>query len=145
MGTPVNSPVRACCRGDAGSSMLSADDRLARWPRTPDPCVVRRFRLRLCLPQPDHEDSLMSTRRWFTNQRIAFWTMVGTWAAVIGVFVVVYLQNRATRQLNSQQLFFQFYNQWESDGMQERRARLAADLLNNSTPENIDDSPLVFL
>src|SRR5215207_3155079 len=38
-------------------------------------------------------------------------------------------QNDVTRELATQQNFFQFYEQWESEGMQERRARLAAELL----------------
>jgi hypothetical protein len=66
---------------------------------------------------------------------------VGTWVAIWAVAT----QNKISRELATQQNFLQFYEQWESDGMQERRARLAAELLRDSTPERIDDSPLVFL
>jgi hypothetical protein len=71
--------------------------------------------------------------------------MAGTWAAVLVVFIALHLQNRATRELNSQQLFLQFYNQWEAEDMQQRRARLASALLADPTTRDIDDAPLVFL
>lgn len=54
-------------------------------------------------------------------------------------------QNAINRELANQQNFFQFYQQWESDEMQERRARLATALLANRQPNQLDDSPLVFL
>lgn len=71
-----------------------------------------------------------------------------TIAAIVSTFVAIWAvrtQNKVSRELATQQNFLQFYEQWESEGMQVRRARLAAELLENPAPENIDDSPLVFL
>jgi hypothetical protein len=73
---------------------------------------------------------------------------VATLAAIVAALAAIWsvnTQNMVSRELATQQNFLQFYEQWESDGMQERRAHLAAELLENPTPENIDDSPLVFL
>jgi hypothetical protein len=73
---------------------------------------------------------------------------VATLAAIAGTFAAfwaVKTQNKVSRELATQQNFLLFYEQWESDGMQERRARFASELLENPTPENVDDSPLVFL
>jgi hypothetical protein len=71
--------------------------------------------------------------------------VVLTFIATIAAIWAVRTQNGVSRELATQQNFFLFYEQWESDGMQERRARLAAELLENSTPDTVDDSPLVFL
>jgi len=73
---------------------------------------------------------------------------VATLAAIVATAAAIWsvkTQNMVSRQLATQQNFLQFYEEWESEGMQERRAHLAAELLENPTPENIDDSPLVFL
>jgi hypothetical protein len=84
-----------------------------------------------------------------------FWRFVSKYHEPIAVLVAiaatfvamatVWLQNETSKELAKKQNFFQFYQQWESDGMQERRARLAATLLKNRKPEELDDSPLVFL
>lgn len=54
-------------------------------------------------------------------------------------------QLEETKKTTTQQFFIAFYEQWESDGMQKRRARLAESLLQDSIPKDLDDSPLVFL
>jgi len=76
---------------------------------------------------------------------LTFWSVLLALVATTAAFWAVSAQNKASRELASQQNFLQFYQQWESEGMQERRARLAATLLESSTPTEIDDSPLVFL
>src|ERR1700749_3928278 len=53
-------------------------------------------------------------------------TVIASWAGVIAAISLVVWQNKVARDTASQQNFMQFYQQWESDGMQERRARLAA-------------------
>jgi hypothetical protein len=72
-------------------------------------------------------------------------TVILAFVATLAAIWAVTTQNMISRELATQQNFLQFYEQWESEGMQGRRARLAAELLRNSTPDNIDDSPLVFL
>jgi hypothetical protein len=88
---------------------------------------------------------MIAQRKWTTDQRLSFLAMLGTWAAVVVVLVAVYFQNRATRELHSQQLFLQFYSQWESEDMQRRRGELASTLLADPNRVDIDDAPLVFL
>jgi len=91
----------------------------------------------------------------FWSPLTAFWGTVSKYHEPLGVLVAVtatfvaiaavWCQNKASQDLAKKQNFFQFYQQWESEGMQERRARLAAALLENPNAELIDDSPLVFL
>ena len=73
---------------------------------------------------------------------------VAALVAIVATFAAIWsvkAQNMVSQELATQQNFFQFYQQWESEGMQERRGRLAAELLEDPPPEIIDDSPLVFL
>ena len=76
---------------------------------------------------------------------LTFPAIVAAFAGTFAAIWAVRTQNNVSRELARQQSFFLFYEQWESEGMQERRARLASELLENPTPQNPDDSPLVFL
>jgi len=88
--------------------------------------------------------SMRISWRWLYKHHEVL-TVIASWAGVIAAISLVVWQNKVARDTASQQNFMQFYQQWESDGMQERRARLAAALLANPVPKDLDDSPLVFL
>jgi hypothetical protein len=82
--------------------------------------------------------------RWISENNAGLSTLAA-FAAVFVTIVVMWSQNSLTREITKQQFFLQFYQQWESDEMQTRRADLAESLLKNPIPANIDDSPLLFL
>jgi len=65
--------------------------------------------------------------------------------AMIDQSKVIQQQLQLTKHSTEQQVFFVFYQQWESEGMQARRARLSDSLSKTTIPNEIDDSPLVLL
>ena len=69
---------------------------------------------------------------------------LAAWAGVVCAFVVVWLQNRATRRLTCLQLFMQLAAQYDSVDMQRARARLAQQLLDQPDRLDINDTVLVF-
>jgi len=67
------------------------------------------------------------------------------WQTMMDQSKVIQDQLQQTRHSTEQQVFFVFYQQWESEGMQARRARLSESLSKTTIPNDIDDSPLVLL
>ena len=90
------------------------------------------------------KSSLRGFGSWLYDHREML-TLLASWVGVVAAISLVVWQNKISREMAIQQNFMQFYQQWESDGMQERRARLAQALLQESTPTELDDSPLLFL
>ena len=79
------------------------------------------------------------------HQLELFLTLAGVITAVwIGIWAVRE-QNEVARRMAKQQNFMSFYQQWESQEMQEHRARLATSLLSSNNSGVIDDAPLVLL
>ena len=69
---------------------------------------------------------------------------LAAWAGVGCAFVVVWLQNRATRRLTCLQLFMQLAAQYDSTDMQRARAHLSQQLLDRPDSLDLNDTVLVF-
>lgn len=80
-----------------------------------------------------------------TDSLISLLAAAGTWVAVAGAFVAVYLQNRTAKRLMCLQVSIQLTTQYDSEAMQLSRARLASKLLSDPKALVIDDSILIFL
>lgn len=81
----------------------------------------------------------------------SYWTLfwaclaaIGTWATVAAAFAVILVQNRSAKKLTCLQLFLHVAAQYDSTEMNQRRSRLATQLLLESHPLEIDDTLLVF-
>ncbi len=69
---------------------------------------------------------------------------IAPWAAFLAGFVMVWLQNRAAKQLTCLQLFVGLAAQYDATDFQACRANLAAKLLSRPEALDLDDRLLVF-
>jgi hypothetical protein len=63
---------------------------------------------------------------------IAFWSLVGTWALVVGTLYLMYWQTRISRHLNSANAVMSLRERFDSDRMRAVRRHLADRLLRQA-------------
>jgi hypothetical protein len=65
---------------------------------------------------------------WFS---IAIWSLIGTWALVVGTLVLMYWQTRTSQHLNSANAILALRERFDSGHMRSARRTLSRDLLSN--------------